>query len=115
MNRDALRPDDGHEPGRLVWQLVCPVCGDGCVEQQGPGPGDHAAVTVHPDRDAHDSPIGTRGGYVRVELFCPAGHGFDLIIANHKGAEFIGIVLAGERDYETAAGWPAGTWTPPAL
>jgi hypothetical protein len=62
-------------------RLGCPACGDDCVEQIGHG-GDLAAVTVQPDRDGYDSPIGTRGGYVRVELFCPARHGFDLIIAN---------------------------------
>lgn len=104
----VLRPDDPAGRARLVWRLACPECGDTCVEQQGPGPGDHAAVTVQPDRDAHDSPIGTRGGYVKIELFCPSGHGFDLVIANHKGCEYVGIVPAGDRDYATAAGWPDG-------
>lgn len=90
----------------IVWLLHCPVCGDDCVEQMGPGGGDHTAVTVHPDRDSYDSPIGTRGGYVAVQLFCPAGHGFDLIIANHKGQEYIGVKLAGPRDYASSAGLP---------
>jgi hypothetical protein len=85
-------------PNYLLWELHCPECGQVGVEQMGPG-GDHGAVTVHPDRDDYDSPIDTRGGYTRIKLFCPAGHGFDLIVANHKGAEFIGVVPAGGRNY----------------
>jgi hypothetical protein len=85
-------------PKYLLWELRCPECGEIGVEQMGRG-GDHEAVTLHPDRDAYESPINTRGGYVRIELFCPSGHGFDLIIANHKGAEVIGIVPVGERNY----------------
>jgi hypothetical protein len=58
--------------------------------------GDHHAVTVHPDQDAYASPIGTRGGYVDVRLWCAAGHAFSLVVANHKGAQFIAVVsLAG--------------------
>jgi hypothetical protein len=34
-----------------------------------------------------------------VKLFCPAGHGFDLIVANHKGSEVIAVVPAGQRNY----------------
>lgn len=85
-----------------TWQMHCPVCEDTIVEQMGPGPDTEAsAVTVAPDRDEYDSPIGTRGGFTRIELFCPVGHGFDLIIANHKGSQFIGVVLVGERNYES--------------
>jgi hypothetical protein len=83
----------------LHWLLhmPCPECGEFTIEQTGPGNGDdygldHTAVTVHPDRDSYDSPIGTRGGYTEVDLWCPAGHHFALIIANHKGEEFIGCV-----------------------
>jgi hypothetical protein len=53
---------------------------------------DHAAVTLEPDRDGYDSPIATRGGYVSIGLSCPDGHEFDLVIANHKGAEYLGVV-----------------------
>ena len=95
----ALRPASEDGADWLSWRLACPECGSGSVDRHG---GDAAAVTVHPDRDHYDSPIGTRGGYVSVALLCPAGHGFDLIIANHKGAEFIGIVPAGDRGYGTA-------------
>lgn len=84
---------------QIEWCLLCPECGDSCVEQGAGGGADHTAVEVHPDRDAYDSPIGTRGGFVRVKLFCPSGHGFDLIIANHKGSEAIAVVPAGLRDY----------------
>lgn len=101
-HKQVLIPQDrtGWEPKPkyLLWESRCPECGEIGVEQMGRG-GDHEAVTLHPDRDAYDSPIDTRGGYVKVELFCPSGHGFDLIIANHKGSEFIGIVPAGERNY----------------
>ncbi|MFF4952566.1 hypothetical protein [Streptomyces chattanoogensis] len=76
----------------MRWQLMCPACGAGEVENVDYAP-DHEAVTVHPDRDEYDSPIGTRGGYVRVDLECSAGgHGFALIVGNHKGAEFVGVV-----------------------
>jgi hypothetical protein len=74
----------------MQWQVKCPACGIEEVEQ-GEGP-DHEAVTVHLDRDSPGSPLGTRGGFVSVELTCAAGHGFDFIISNHKGAEFVGVV-----------------------
>lgn len=74
----------------MQWQVKCPACGIEEVEQ-GEGP-DHEAATVHPDRDGHGSPLGTRGGFVSVELACAAGHGFDFIISNHEGAEFVGVV-----------------------
>ncbi|MGC4966288.1 hypothetical protein ACLQ2H_09745 [Streptomyces globisporus] len=53
--------------------------------------GDHKAVTVRPDTDSYISPIGTCGGCVDVELWCAAGHAFRLVVANHKGAEYVGI------------------------
>ncbi|MGA2828723.1 MAG: hypothetical protein ABSF03_21685 [Streptosporangiaceae bacterium] len=83
--------------GTLQWQLSCPVCGEDAVDRVGwtQGSGDHEAVTMQPDRDDYGSPIGTRGGYLRVDLECVVGHGFALIVANHKGAEFVGVVPAG--------------------
>lgn len=85
------------QPG-VHWMLhmSCPECDQPGVEQTGPddGDGDHRAVTVHPDRDEYDSPIGTRGGYTQIDLWCPDGHQFALIIANHKGDEYIGAVAA---------------------
>jgi hypothetical protein len=47
---------------------------------------------MEPDRDEYVSPVGTRGGFVKIDLSCSAGHRFDLVIGNHKGAEIIGIV-----------------------
>ncbi|WP_159046397.1 hypothetical protein [Streptomyces sp. MMG1121] len=75
----------------MQWQLNCPACGIAEVEQGEVG-ADHEAVTVHPDRDSGGSPLGTRGGYLSVELTCAAGHGFDFVVSNHKGAEFVGVV-----------------------
>jgi hypothetical protein len=49
-------------------------------------------ISVHPDRDQYASPLGTRGGFLGVALTCADGHRFDLVIANHKGTEFIGVV-----------------------
>lgn len=79
----------------LSWQVNCPQCeppqqGVDRYGMEGYGP-DHEAVTVHPDRDEYESPMGTRGGRVEIKLTCVYGHYFTLIIANHKGAEFIGI------------------------
>lgn len=93
-------------PGELAWRVQCPECSApeierGELDETGaradvPGnitdSGDHTAVTVHPDRDAHDSPIGTRGGYVEIRLWCAAGHNFRLLVANHKGAEYVAVV-----------------------
>ena len=74
-------------------ELLCPVCGDH-VEQDQDAPG---SIVVHPDRDEYESPIGTRGGFTKIELFCAGGHGFDLIIGNHKGSQMFGVVSAGPR------------------
>lgn len=75
----------------MQWQLKCPACGTESVENKDFAP-DHEVATVNPDRDDYDSPLGTRGGYVRVDLTCGEGHGFAFIIGNHKGAEFLGVV-----------------------
>lgn len=83
--------DSASESWNLQWKLMCPACGISEVEQAAAG-GDHGAVTVQPDRDDYDSPLGTRGGYVRVDLTCAAGHGFALIVGNHKGEEFVGVI-----------------------
>jgi hypothetical protein len=84
-------------PG-MHWLLhvPCPECGAPGVAQTGPGAygRDHEAVTVHPDRDKYDSPIGTCGGYTQIDLRCALGHRFALIIANHKSDEYIGTVTA---------------------
>ncbi|MGW7609185.1 hypothetical protein ACWGKW_18300 [Streptomyces sp. NPDC054766] len=76
---------------KMLWRLKCPACGIDEIERADVV-GDHEAVTVHPDRDDYDSPLGTRGGYVRVDLTCSDGHGFAFIMGNHKGAEFVGVV-----------------------
>ncbi|WP_097882709.1 hypothetical protein [Streptomyces sp. st140] len=76
------------------WQLMCPGCGTQNVENANYAP-DHEVISVQPDRDEYDSPIGTRGGYVSVDLECDAGHSFALVVGNHKGAEFVGVVPRG--------------------
>ena len=83
-----------------AWLLHRPVCLSAEVEQGLGSGGDHSAVTVQPDRDRYDSPIGTRGGYISIELHCPYGHDFDLVIANHKGAEYVGVVAPSLRGTE---------------
>lgn len=77
----------------LTWHLLCPYCGDE-IEQWGNGDGgDETAVTIHSDRDAYDSPAGTRGGYVEIRLECTSGeHRFRMLSANHKGAQYISII-----------------------
>jgi hypothetical protein len=91
---DAEILELAHLPGAAAaWQLSCPVCGVADIEQGQRSGGDHTAVKVQPDRDACDSPIGTRGGYVSIALECTTGHELDLVIANHKGAEYVGLVL----------------------
>ncbi|MFH8581647.1 hypothetical protein [Streptomyces zaomyceticus] len=94
-------------PGTLIWQLACPECGATEIERgdfdeeagtvpydpddETPG-GDEKSVTVHPDKDSYSSPIGTRGGFVEIRMWCAGGHAFQLIIANHKGAEYLAAV-----------------------
>ena len=91
-HQDVVQPSPQSErPNSLEWQLHCPECGTNAVERQG-FEGDHGAVTVHQDRDEYSSPIGTRGGYVDIALECGYGHAFRLVVANHKGFEFIGTV-----------------------
>jgi hypothetical protein len=103
-HQTALQPttDLGDLPDTLAWRLHCPVCSApeierGQLDEDGSRPdeagGDHTAVTVHPDRDAYSSPLGTRGGHVEIRLWCAAGHNFQLVIANHKGAEYVGVVV----------------------
>jgi hypothetical protein len=86
----VLVPSAPHA-AELQWQVLCPHCGDAAVDRADFVP-DHKAVTVYPDRDEYDSPIGTRGGYVQIDLQCMVGHGFALVVANHKGAEFLAVV-----------------------
>lgn len=77
--------------------IQCPKCGnDDMIDRVLPccayeHCADHLAVVVVPDNDDAPSPIGTRGGHVSISLACGCGHHFKLVIANHKGMEFIGI------------------------
>ncbi|MFC8447625.1 hypothetical protein [Kitasatospora sp. NPDC057223] len=96
---EVLQPHDVRLPGTRQWQVHCPRCAEpsidrGTINEDGTlsQGGDHEAVTVHPDRDNYDGPIETRGGYVEVALYCGAGHAFQLIVANHKGAEYVAVV-----------------------
>ena len=81
-------------PSSRGFQVLCPLCGEVGVEQGHSDRDDQEqdAVTVHPDRDEYESPIFTRGGYTEIRLWCSAGHRFALIIANHKGAQFLDAV-----------------------
>lgn len=103
----VLQPSEAFaRPNGMQWRLHCPECGAEEIERgdfdeaTGQAPydpdddsgGDEASVTVHPDNDSYDSPFGTRGGYVEVRMWCAGGHAFRLIVANHKGAEFIGVL-----------------------
>jgi hypothetical protein len=63
----------GHDHWGLTWALLCPECG-GAIDRDHDAGGDHEAITIQPDRDDYDSPIGTRGGYVRIDLHCWGGH-----------------------------------------
>lgn len=80
------------EPTKLQWQVQCPVCATSNVERE-PFMDDDASVTLHPDKDDYASPIGTRGGFVEVNLACESQHRFQIIVANHKGAEFVGVFV----------------------
>jgi hypothetical protein len=87
----------------------CPDCGSPDIDRD-PGQRDHDAITVHPDRDNYDSRIGTRGGYAQVALCCTRGHAFNLILANHKGAEYVAVVKDEDRpgpSDEWADTWPS--------
>jgi hypothetical protein len=86
---DVLKPVRSHAVGRdIQWQVCCPSCGDDNIDRDPMSASDHEAVTLHPDRDSYDSPLGTRGGYLQVSLQCLNGHHFALVLTNHKGAEF---------------------------
>ena len=78
--------------GVAVWQLACPECAETEIEQ----PEDTGApgVATHPAKDG-GSPVGTDGGYTEFQFRCRACHQFRLIVAPHKGTQFIGVVQAG--------------------
>jgi hypothetical protein len=80
--------------GVAVWQLACPECGETEIEQ-GAEPGDGDGVTVHPDGEPQDSPIGTQAGFTEFSLACSSGHRFTLVFGSYKGAQFLGVVQAG--------------------
>lgn len=65
------------------WQVVrCPRCESDTIEE------DPDSVTIFPDRDEYDSPIGTRGGYVNVDLRCSGcSCAFTFTVGNHKGRQ----------------------------
>jgi hypothetical protein len=77
--------------GECKWQVCCPMCQNENVDRDGEG-GDHTAVTTHEDNDEYGCPLGTRGGWTEVRYTCGNGHSFSLLVANHKGAEYIGLV-----------------------
>lgn len=90
----------------LHEQLCCPVCGNDAIDRLDYD--DVKSVIVHADRDDYDSPAGTRGGWVQVQLYCQGGHCFDLLVANHKGSEFMSLVEAPGRQATEDARPPSG-------
>ncbi|MGW6912540.1 hypothetical protein ACWGB8_01760 [Kitasatospora sp. NPDC054939] len=78
----TLRPDsDGSDT--ILWQVHCPRCADAGVERGLPGEDEQPARADADPGRARD---------VWVDMYCAAGHVFHVIVANRKGAEFIGIV-----------------------
>lgn len=82
----ALQPVTVDVPDVLQWQIHCPRCAAPEIE------GGRRGDVVHPDDDVAVSPLGTRGGHVSADMQCGAGHEFQLVVANHKGAAYVGIL-----------------------
>lgn len=83
--------------------IRCVVCNEETMDRwhDGPGYGDHLAVTTHPDEDEREpgNPLGTRGGYTEIRLRCSMGHCQRLVIANHKGDEYIDLIFDGNSEW----------------
>jgi hypothetical protein len=84
------------EPERLIpvfdnGNLLCPVCGENTIDRKDYD--DVGSVTIFPDRDEYDSPAGSRGGYICIDLMCTDVHLFSMFIGNHKGAETISLMV----------------------
>lgn len=86
--------------------ISCCVCGEQGLDrfnllEDEYAHGDHNAVTTFEDRD-YDypeslNPLRTRGGFTVIGLICPMGHVQQLVIGNHKGAEYIGLFPGGAK------------------
>lgn len=64
--------------------LLCPHCNDSLLHLGTP--------QCFPDRDAYDSPAGTRGEFIAIPLFCECGKKSSLLFGNHKGNLFVSIM-----------------------
>lgn len=84
---DVLQLAKADVPDVLQWQIHCPRCAAPEIE------GGRRGDVVHPDDDVAVSPLGTRGGHVSADMECGAGHEFQLVVANHKGAAYVGILF----------------------
>lgn len=83
---EVFQPVKADLPDILQWQVHCPRCAVPEIE------GGSRGAVVHPDDDVAVSPLGTRGGHVSASMRCAAGHDFHLVVANHKGAAYVGIL-----------------------
>jgi hypothetical protein len=84
---EVLLPAKADLPESLQWQVRCPRCADAGIER-GIAP---AETVVDRAVGTRPSPIVGDDGRVSVSLYCAAGHGFDLVVSNHRGAEYISI------------------------
>lgn len=84
---EAVQPVKADLPETLQWQVHCPRCADAGIERGIA----HAETVVDRAIGTRPSPIVGDNGWVSVSLHCAAGHGFELVVANHKGAEYITI------------------------
>jgi hypothetical protein len=84
---EVLLPAKADLPETLQWQVHCPHCADAGIER-GIAP---AETVVDRAIGTRPSPIVGDDGWVSVSPHCAAGHGFDLVVSNHKGAEYITI------------------------
>lgn len=91
QTQSLLRLESNNPP---TFVVRCPLCGIEQIEQGAEGKSEQDMVTVAPDLDEYSSPLGTRGGYTDIALYCADGHNFSIVVANHKGQQVIGLVPA---------------------
>lgn len=76
-------------------QLRCPECDEINIDRGayfGSIVGPDEGVTTFWDEDEYQSPAGTRGGYIQIDMHCAEGHSFSLFIGNHKGSEYLHVM-----------------------
>ena len=73
------------------WRVLCPVCRFDYTH--------FAPDDVHVEAtDDYTSPIGNRGSWIAVPMWCEEGHSWRLVIGFHKGQTFLDTVPDG-RDH----------------